>query len=255
MAEIMNAGVRIHYEVEGNGPPLILQHGFSQSLADWRIAGYVAALRDHRRLILVDARGHGNSDKPHEAAAYTVDHYAADIVAVLDALNLERADYWGYSMGGWIGFGMAKHAPERLRALILGRRHAYGRTVPQGLPDGRDPECFFTSFFSSIGLDFAAQPAEQREALLGLDTLALAAARQGRPSLEHLLPTMTIPTLLYAGVADSVFAQVEKSAKAISNCAFVAVPGFDHSDTFYKATIQLVPKVLDFLKRRRGRQP
>src|SRR5512143_3070684 len=114
MSKTMNAGVRIHYEVEGSGPPLVLQHGFSQSLADWRVAGYVEALRDHHQLILVDARGHGGSDKPHDSAAYTTGHHAADIVAVLDALGLQRADYWGYSMGGWIGFGMAKHAPERL---------------------------------------------------------------------------------------------------------------------------------------------
>ena len=248
MSETTNAGVRIHYEVEGHGPPLVLQHGFSQSSTDWRIAGYVEALRDHCQVILVDARGHGGSDKPHDGAAYTTEHHAADIVAVLDALAVDRADYWGYSMGGWIGFGMAKHAPDRLRRLILGGQHAYGRTVPKGLPDGRDPELFFKSFFASIGLDFAAQPAAQRKALLALDTLALAAARQDRPSQEGLLPAMTMPALLYAGTKDGVFAQAERSAKAMPHCTFMALPGLDHSDAFYKATTLLVPKVLSFLR-------
>lgn len=247
MSETTNGGVRIHYEVEGSGPPLVLQHGFSQSIADWRMAGYVKALRDHRQVILVDARGHGSSDKPHDREAYTGAHHAADIVAVLDALGLQRADYWGYSMGGWIGFNLAKYAPERLRAIILGGQHAYGRKVLKDWPDGRDPELFFKFFFSSIGSNFAILPADQRKALLAQDTLALAAARQDRPSLEGSLAAMTMPALLYAGTNDGVFAQAEKSAKAMPNATFVAVPDLNHGDTFYKATGQLVPKVLNFL--------
>ncbi len=248
MSETTNGGVRIHYEIEGSGPPLVLQHGFSQSSADWRVAGYVEALREHHQVILVDARGHGGSDKPHDGAAYSAAQHAADIVAVLDALGLQRADYWGYSMGGWIGFGMARYAPQRLRALILGGQHAYGRKVAPGLPDGRDPELFFESFFSSIGLNFAALPAEQRKALLTVDTLALAVARQDRPSFEDSLPAMTMPALLYAGTRDGIFAQAEASAKAMPHCTFVALAGLDHSDAFYKATAELVPKVLDFLQ-------
>jgi alpha/beta hydrolase fold len=66
-----NHGVRIHYQVEGSGPPLILQHGFTDSLETWYELGYVGALSRERQLILVDARGHGASDKPHHTAAYT----------------------------------------------------------------------------------------------------------------------------------------------------------------------------------------
>ena len=64
-----NQGVRIHFTVEGEGPPLVLQHGFASSLQTWYITGYVEALQSDYQLILVDARGHGGSDKPHDPAA------------------------------------------------------------------------------------------------------------------------------------------------------------------------------------------
>ena len=63
---VENDGLQIHYEVEGQGPPLILLHWWTGSLEDWRLFGYVDALKDTYRLILIDARGHGQSDKPHD---------------------------------------------------------------------------------------------------------------------------------------------------------------------------------------------
>ncbi len=151
-------------------------------------------------------------------------------------------------MGGWIGFGLAHHASQRLRGLVLGGQHAYGRAPPRDVPDGHDPELFFRSFFTRIGLEFDEQPAEVCKGLLASDTKALAAAMQDRPSLEAALPAMAMPSVLYAGMKDGVFAQAEKSAKAMPNCTFVALPGLDHSDAFYKATEMLVPKVLGFLR-------
>jgi pimeloyl-ACP methyl ester carboxylesterase len=65
----------------------------------------------------------GRVTNPHDPAAYELPLHVGDIVAVLDALNLRRAPFWGYSMGGWIGFGMAKYAPERVQALIIGGQH------------------------------------------------------------------------------------------------------------------------------------
>ncbi len=88
-----NDGVRISYEREGSGPPIVLQHGFTRSLEGWRDSGYVAALRDDYELILVDARGHGKSDKPHDPAAYTLDKRVGDILAVLDDAGIARAIY------------------------------------------------------------------------------------------------------------------------------------------------------------------
>lgn len=95
-----NDGIRIHYHVEGSGPPVVLHAGFTVDLEAWYEWGYVDALRPEYRLILIDPRGHGKSDKPHDPAAYEMSLRAGDVLAVLDNLGLQQAHYIGYSMGG-----------------------------------------------------------------------------------------------------------------------------------------------------------
>jgi pimeloyl-ACP methyl ester carboxylesterase len=129
----VNQGVRIHYQIEGDGQPLVLQHGFTGSLESWYDLGYVEALKPHYRLILIDARGHGASDKPHQADAYERERNVADTTTVLDDLDIPRAHYFGYSMGGRIGFAIARYAPERVHSLIIGGRSPYA--LPQAGPD------------------------------------------------------------------------------------------------------------------------
>ncbi len=68
MPYVDNNGTRIHYHVEGEGQPLVLQHGFTSSIKNWYANGYVEQLAKEYQLIMVDARGHGNSDKPHDTA-------------------------------------------------------------------------------------------------------------------------------------------------------------------------------------------
>jgi pimeloyl-ACP methyl ester carboxylesterase len=120
--------MRIHYEVEGQGFPLVIQHGYSDSMQTWYELGYVDALKRAHLVILVDARGHGASDKPHDTSAYAKDRQAADVVGVLDELQIQRANYWGYSMGGRIGFALAQYAPERFRCFVLGGAAGDGRS-------------------------------------------------------------------------------------------------------------------------------
>ena len=80
----------------------------------------VAALKPKYRLVLIDARGHGQSDKPHDPPSYTPEKFASDIVAVLDDLGMKTAAYWGYSHGGWIGFALARHALDRVACFVIG---------------------------------------------------------------------------------------------------------------------------------------
>ena len=81
-------------------------------------AGYVNELRSDHRLVHVDVRGHGASDKPHEAAAYTADALTGDVFAVADAEGLDRFAIWGHSYGGWIAWMTAAAAPERVPAIV-----------------------------------------------------------------------------------------------------------------------------------------
>jgi len=116
----INNGVKIHYKLEGKGKPLVLLHGFTDTLESWHNYNYVNSLKDDYQLILIDLRGHGLSDKPHDSEKYTIEILASDIITVLDEIEVEKAHFWGYSMGGHIGFGLSKHSPERFLSFILG---------------------------------------------------------------------------------------------------------------------------------------
>ena len=118
-----NNGVKIHYQVEGDGPPLVLQHGFTGSLHSWYDSSYVETLKKDHTLVLADTRGHGKSDKPYSPEEYAMDLKVADVTAIMDDLGLDRAVYMGYSLGGRAGFGVAKYAPERFDAIIIGGMH------------------------------------------------------------------------------------------------------------------------------------
>ena len=128
-----NNGIKIHYEVEGKGPPLVMQHGFGAFLEIWYDLGYVDALKDDFHLIMIDSRGHGTSEKPHDREAYSLALRVADVVAVLDHLNINTAHYHGYSMGGYIGWGIAKYAPDRFRSLIIGGGGASEETFDEAI--------------------------------------------------------------------------------------------------------------------------
>ena len=95
-----NEGVRIHYQIEGEGPPLVLQHWSLATLECSYDYGYVSALGNDYQLILLDARGHSASDKPRESEAHGLGQRVGDIVAILDDLGIGKAHFGGYSMGG-----------------------------------------------------------------------------------------------------------------------------------------------------------
>ena len=243
-----NGGVRIHYEVEGKGPPLVLQHGFTESVVDWYEAGYVDALKPDYRLILIDARGHGDSDKPHDPDAYVLNRRVADIVAVLDALGIEKALYWGYSMGGWIGFGLAKYAKERVRALVIGGQHPYARSmgalremVQRGIAQGGG------AFVAGMEEMFGPESAERKERLLSADLKAYLALAQDRPGLDDILATMLIPCFLYAGEVDPIYPEVKACSQLIPRVTFFSLPGLNHCDAYTRSELVL-PRVTGFLE-------
>jgi pimeloyl-ACP methyl ester carboxylesterase len=239
-------GVRIHYEVEGSGTPLVLQHGFTDSLMVWYERGYVDALRHLYQLILIDARGHHMSDKPHNEEAYAEDRFAADVVAVMDKLKVDRAHYWGYSMGGLIGFALGAFAPERFRTMIP------AGASPYPMPPG--PDLMMPMLEQGVaGLKVAFQgylsPAFEPR-LESSDMIALTALRRRRfrtKGFEESLSRMTMPCLLYAGDADPIHDTVRSAAAAMPNASFFTLPGYNHIQAMMEAH-SVLPRVMEFLR-------
>ena len=202
-----NQGIRIHYEVEGVGPPLVLHHGTFGSWEHWEDFGYLDALKRYHQLVLIDARGHGASDKPHDAAAYDLPSRVRDVTSVLDDLGISQADYFGFSLGGWIGFGLAKYSPLRIRSLILGGAHPYAENMQSFrnlMP--QEPAAFLALIEPAFGTHMT-RPIRMR--LLANDLKALLVLTQDRVSMADILPAMSMPCLLFAGESDPRLPQVQ----------------------------------------------
>jgi pimeloyl-ACP methyl ester carboxylesterase len=250
----MNDGVRISYQRVGSGPPLVFHHGFSGSRRTWHEHGYVDALKDDFALILLDARGHGASDKPHDPAAYTDEQRVRDVLAVLDAAGIERAIFWGYSMGGHVGYAIARDAPARLRALIIGGMHPYPRDAA---PIRRRAEALRTGGMIGFAAEMERQRGplapEMRARLLDNDADALAAcsiAIGEAPSVADALRDLAISTLVYAGDRDMFYEGAKRATVGIPQVTFVPLSGLDHIQAEMRSDVVL-PHVRAFLDRLR----
>ena len=117
MPTIDRDGVKIHYEVHGAGPPLLLTHGYSSTSGMWQ--GQIAALSKHHKLVLWDMRGHGQSDYPEAGSAYSEALTVGDMAALLDAVGAEKAIVGGLSLGGYMSLAFYRAHPDRVRALLI----------------------------------------------------------------------------------------------------------------------------------------
>lgn len=246
---VENDGVKIHYEVEGEGPPLVLLHWFTGSLEDWRVFGYVDALKDNYRLILIDARGHGQSNKPHDPVAYVLEKQAADIVAVLDELDVDKAHYFGYSMGGTLGWALAKYAPDRLSSLIIGGEapedfDASGNIAGLRGVSAEERGREAASYFGQYGF-----PEDEIYALYStIDFEAVIADLQTFSTEDFApdLPDMSMPILLLSGTRDGDYLALKVAATKLPNGTLASLPGYDHGTTFLQRDL-VVEQLTKFL--------
>lgn len=229
-------GTRIHYEVAGaeapGAPAIVCHHGTGGTLRNWRLRGYVDRLAPHARLILVDSRGHGESGHPAEDGAYALPKRVEDVVAVLGAAGAAEATFWGYSMGGWVGWGAMTYRPERFTGYILG---GFGPAPdPYG---GRTVEDFYGPRLTQ------ATPEQQRVMRLVWDET------NAFPGAIDILRANTKPVLLYSGDRDPRYASVRDAASMNARAEFFALPGLDHGAAFAQAAETVTPRVTEWLSR------
>ncbi|MVW76202.1 alpha/beta fold hydrolase [Pseudomonas xionganensis] len=115
MSYFTHNGCQLHYEEYGHGAPVVLVHGLGSSTRDWEYQ--IPDLAAQYRVIALDVRGHGRSDKPSER--YQISDFAGDVLALLDHLRLPQVHLVGISMGGMIGFQLGVDNPERLKSLCI----------------------------------------------------------------------------------------------------------------------------------------
>jgi len=243
MPYVTNAGVRLYYQTEGAGPALFMLHGFTDSLDTWYELGYVEDLKRDYRLILLDARAHGRSDKPHDSGAYSWALMASDVVAVMDAEAMPTAHFLGYSMGGRIGFALAQHSPERFPSLLLGGASPY---TPD--PSFVQPR---VERLRQLGPQWGRPLSAALEARLRANDIeALVAALEGtnkHAGMDDVPPTMQMPCLLFVGEDDPNFAEAKACSAEMPNATLVTFPGLNHTDTFFAREL-VIAEVRKFLR-------
>jgi len=197
--------------------------------------------------------GHGRSDKPHDPAAYALDKRTADVTAVLDDAGIARAIYWGYSMGGHIGYAIAQYAPDRFDALILGGMHPYARNPAQ---PGWRAEAIRTSGMAGYVAESERRegplPEPIRTRVFANDPEALVAATTGGsgdlpPSFVAALEQLRVPVLIYAGDRDQpIHDEAARAAAGKAHVTFVTLPGLNHGEVSRRSDVVL-PHVRPFL--------
>ena len=214
-------GCRIAFEVCGEGPPALLQHGLLSRRTSWRESGFVEALAREFTVVTVDSLGHGDSDKPDDPRLYRRDARADDLAAVLDVLAIPRAHVVGYSMGGWMAAGFGARHPGRLLSLTLG---------------GWAPGAGLAAAGEAV-IDFQTVLAAARARAPGLTawitpevTPGLRACWEALTEVEGVeaaLAACPAPVLLWTGTDDPCRDAVQALAARLPRAAFRAVPG-DH---------------------------
>src|SRR5215471_9187711 len=242
-------GISIAYETIGAGEPVVLIHGFGASRAiTWKNTGWYQTLSGAgRRVIALDCRGHGESGKPHDIAAYDHGLMVSDVLCVLDGLDITEADVMVYSMGGYIAIRAMHDAPKRIRRSVLaGIGERYFRSSPerseviaQGL-EAKVP----AAITDPVAREFRVFCEKA-----GNDLQALAACMRCPQRLfaPKELRTISHPILLVCGEQDDIAGAPEPLAVSFSNARTVIVPRRNHHSTVGDRVYK--DAVLDFLNR------
>ena len=230
-------GVRIHYAELGRGTPVVLIHGFSaNSEGKWFKSGIAQALATRFRVVAIDMRGHGQSDKPHDPMKYGP-RMATDVIEVLDQLKIQRAHVHGYSMGGGILTQLLARVPDRIITAVYGGSGVqetdpkWQAQVPKDLeaPANNDPNRPGGESWSSYA---------------GYDKVALDAVQKypWKPEDRAIdLAKVNMPVLAIIGGFDNPNQRTHRMQRELKQFTLVVLPGETHGSA------HLNPKYLSTL--------
>ena len=241
-------GVGLAYDDQGSSDlkPIILLHGFASNRHEgWRRTGWEAAFLQRRdRVISLDTRGHGESDKPHAADFYGLERLTQDVAELMAHLDIARAHIIGFSFGARVGLQLALSHPGQVDHLVLigvGARLFDPPRASDAMANAllmEDVEAISPPLLKSFRLFADAQ---------GEDRVALAASTRAAPHAfsPEVLEAITAATLVVVGARDLLAGSAEGLAEAIPGARCETLPGCDH---FSSITSGLAKgKVFDFL--------
>jgi pimeloyl-ACP methyl ester carboxylesterase len=216
--------VKIHYLVMGRGSPVVLIHGYTGSAeGNWFTNGVADALAKNHRVIALDVRGHGKSDKPHDPKMYG-DRLWKDVVELMDHLAVDRAHVHGYSMGGMIVTQLLAHHPDRFVTASYGGSGvreadpAWTDKVPKD-KEGKDPQ------EDEASQKLRASPTRDQVAL---DAVRAGFGPEPRRPIAIDLTTIRIPVLAINGEFDGPIAKTHRMQRELKNFKSVILPGKSH---------------------------
>ena len=250
MPKIDRDGVGIYYEVHGDGPPLLLTHGYSSTSAMWR--EQVDALAKDHKLVLWDMRGHGQSDYPDDPKAYSEALTVGDMATILDTVGSKRAVIGGLSLGGYMSLAFMRAYPQRVRALLI-------IDTGPGFKKDDAREAWNARALATAdrlereGLDVLKAATRERASASHRNASGLALAARGMltqrdAKVIELLPDITVPSLIVVGADDTPFlAASDYMAAKIPGAQKVVIPAAGHAVNIDQPKA-FVDAVVPFLK-------
>jgi len=239
MAKLDRDGVKIHYEVHGSGPTLLLSHGYSSTARMWD--GQIAALKDRYQVIVWDMRGHGESDYPSDQNLYSEALTVGDMKALLDHVGAKQAIIAGLSLGGYMSLAFAASHPERVRALML------FDTGPGFKKDEARAKWNETAHQRAANLDAkglaALNSSDEVKLTRHRNASGLARAARGMLAQENdrviqSLDKVSVPTLVLVGANDTNFlAATDYMAAKIKQAIKVVVADAGHAANLHQPAL------------------
>ncbi|MFX1312200.1 MAG: alpha/beta fold hydrolase [Promethearchaeota archaeon] len=261
MPYFTNDGVKIHYEIEGEGPTVVMIHGFASSLeGNWKQTNWVNFLKDKYQLILIDCRGHGKSDKPTDPSQYGL-KMTDDIIKLLEHLKIEKANFLGYSMGSQLTLTILLSKPQLMKCAILGGFViSFGNETEQPLSKDRRLQIIEALKAESkdqiknpVGLRFRVF-AEANNANLHALAAVMGSGLQtqeNRALLKERLKKIKVPFMSVVGSDDDLLGDKTLFAQIVPDACHFQIQGKDHLTVVPDPKFKMVVKAfLDYINRR-----